>query len=218
MLKINLSIATVIILQFLGCGSRQNEHHNERIKAYIEDSLWISKLPPDTTLDKYGLQHVIYRYNRLSNNNSVSDSAIGTLLTRLGTTKIMIETGKIILDEFTDEIIKRETRNVVITFEEFLSGKDTGKYEIEKIHKGYLNSTNRKAHNLYKKYFWDKYDCVSVAQKRIKIGMNKQMVTEAWGHPYDINKSIYSFGVHEQWVYSSSYVYFEDGLVTAIQN
>ena len=45
------------------------------------------------------------------------------------------------------------------------------------------------------------------------------MCVEAWGKPNDINKSIGSWGVHEQWCYSfGSYLYFENGKLTAIDN
>ncbi|WP_138755770.1 tetratricopeptide repeat protein [Paenibacillus sinopodophylli] len=51
------------------------------------------------------------------------------------------------------------------------------------------------------------------------IGMTKQEVKNSkWGTPKDINKTITKYGTNEQWVYSlSEYIYFEDGIVTAIQ-
>ena len=54
------------------------------------------------------------------------------------------------------------------------------------------------------------------------IGMTPEEVKNStWGDPSDINKTITKYGVREQWVYRSSvknkYIYFEDGLVTAIQ-
>ncbi len=52
----------------------------------------------------------------------------------------------------------------------------------------------------------------------VRIGMTKSMCRESWGEPYDINKSTGSWGSHEQWVYGSSYLYFEGNKLTAIQN
>ena len=54
------------------------------------------------------------------------------------------------------------------------------------------------------------------------IGMSPDEVRNStWGEPSDINKTTTKYGVREQWVYRSSvknkYIYFEDGLVTAIQ-
>lgn len=54
---------------------------------------------------------------------------------------------------------------------------------------------------------------------RVKIGFTKKMCEEAWGEPNEINKSIGSWGVHEQWVYGlGSYLYFENGKLTSIDN
>lgn len=52
----------------------------------------------------------------------------------------------------------------------------------------------------------------------VRIGMTKAMCKEAWGSPDDINKTIGSWGTHEQWVYGNSYLYFEGDRLTAIQN
>lgn len=54
----------------------------------------------------------------------------------------------------------------------------------------------------------------------VHIGMTKQEVLDSsWGEPYDINKSIGSWGVHEQWCYEGyNYLYFENGILTSIQN
>nr|WP_186812304.1 hypothetical protein [Paenibacillus xylanexedens] len=51
------------------------------------------------------------------------------------------------------------------------------------------------------------------------IGMTASEVRDSsWGGADKINKTTYEFGVHEQWVYSNyRYVYFEDGIVTTIQ-
>lgn len=55
--------------------------------------------------------------------------------------------------------------------------------------------------------------------KEPEIGMTTSMVENStWGKPKDINKSTYSWGTTEQWVYSGNrYIYFENGIVTAIQ-
>lgn len=54
------------------------------------------------------------------------------------------------------------------------------------------------------------------------IGMTPDEVKNStWGEPSDINKTTTKYGISEQWVYRSSvknkYIYFENGLVTAIQ-
>jgi len=52
-----------------------------------------------------------------------------------------------------------------------------------------------------------------------EIGMTVEQVEKSqWGKPKDINKTTTKYGVHEQWVYyGRRYVYFEDGIVTSIQ-
>jgi hypothetical protein len=53
---------------------------------------------------------------------------------------------------------------------------------------------------------------------KIWLGMTAEMARESWGAPYDINRSVGSFGVHEQWVYRNDvYLYFEDGILTSWQ-
>ncbi|MBP9940073.1 MAG: DUF4124 domain-containing protein [Comamonas sp.] len=63
----------------------------------------------------------------------------------------------------------------------------------------------------------------AAANQQVMRGMTKDQVTMAWGNPTDINRTIGSYGVHEQWVYrrghgSAQYVYFENGVVTSIQD
>ncbi len=79
---------------------------------------------------------------------------------------------------------------------------------------------NSKAGKLCKTHpTWSKDDCAIIAEGKVSIGMTSEQAVAAWGRPNDINKTTYSFGVHEQWVYGiSSYLYFEDGILTTIQN
>lgn len=53
-----------------------------------------------------------------------------------------------------------------------------------------------------------------------QIGMSKTEVeNSAWGKPDKINRTRTSYGTHEQWCYSNNkYIYFEDGIVTSIQD
>lgn len=51
------------------------------------------------------------------------------------------------------------------------------------------------------------------------IGMTPDEVRNSyWGNPKEINKTTTAYGTSEQWVYSGyRYIYFDDGVVTAIQ-
>ena len=51
----------------------------------------------------------------------------------------------------------------------------------------------------------------------IRLGMTEEDVLARRGEPDDKNYSIGSWGIHVQWVYSGSYYYFENGILTAKQ-
>jgi len=58
-----------------------------------------------------------------------------------------------------------------------------------------------------------------IIAKKIWIGMTREMAMESWGYPEDINRSVGSWGVHEQWVYSNNrYLYIENGILTSWQD
>jgi len=69
---------------------------------------------------------------------------------------------------------------------------------------------------LAKKY--GKSNASKIMNMDIVVGWNKEMCRESWGSPLEINRTSGSFGVHEQWVYTSSYLYFEGDILTAIQD
>lgn len=55
-------------------------------------------------------------------------------------------------------------------------------------------------------------------KKDPKIGMTKsEVLNSSWGNPKSKNITETTYGTHEQWVYSIGYIYFDDGVVTAIQ-
>lgn len=58
------------------------------------------------------------------------------------------------------------------------------------------------------------------ARGGVRIGMTaKQVRASNWGGPESINRSTGSYGTHEQWVYGGgNYIYFENGVVSSIQN
>ena len=48
--------------------------------------------------------------------------------------------------------------------------------------------------------------------------MTRELATISLGSPNDINRTVGSWGVHEQWVYYNLYLYFENGILTSYQN
>jgi len=64
---------------------------------------------------------------------------------------------------------------------------------------------------------WGEKIITSIKEGKVKIGMSSEQVIVSWGKPNKINKSIGSWGVHEQWIYRGQYLYFENGLLTSLQ-
>lgn len=59
----------------------------------------------------------------------------------------------------------------------------------------------------------------SMLAKKVAIGMNAEQAILAWGKSKDINSTITAHGIREQWVYGPrTYLYLDNGIVTAIQN
>lgn len=58
-----------------------------------------------------------------------------------------------------------------------------------------------------------------IVNREIWLGMSGDLARLSQGIPDDINKSVGSWGVHEQWVYNSKdlYLYFENGKLTSWQ-
>jgi hypothetical protein len=62
-------------------------------------------------------------------------------------------------------------------------------------------------------------DATRVREEKIWVGASEEIIRLAWGSPQDINRTTTASGTREQWVYGrSTYVYVENGRVTAIQN
>ncbi|MBR5238462.1 MAG: hypothetical protein IKV26_07145 [Paludibacteraceae bacterium] len=58
-----------------------------------------------------------------------------------------------------------------------------------------------------------------IIEKKVKIGMSSAMCLESWGEPISKNKTILNGIETEQWIYkTNSYLYFDNGILTAIQN
>ena len=56
-------------------------------------------------------------------------------------------------------------------------------------------------------------------KKGVNIGMTSEQVkASSWGKPQSVNTTTSVYGNREQWVYGRSYLYFENGILTTIQN
>ena len=62
-------------------------------------------------------------------------------------------------------------------------------------------------------------DAAEAKKRGVSVGMTQdEVVGSNWGRPSQKNRTITRHGIHEQWVYSGGYLYFEDGILRAIQN
>lgn len=74
--------------------------------------------------------------------------------------------------------------------------------------------------NLLPEWEWD-----LVAEQKVQVGMSACGAVASWGKPSTVNTTSTRYGARHQWVYrrgyygtSTSYLYFEKGRLTAIQN
>ncbi|WP_123897448.1 hypothetical protein [Aureibaculum marinum] len=99
----------------------------------------------------------------------------------------------------------RKIESIARKYQESLKRIELKEQERIKQEKRILKKYGKKIYDKLKAgYYW--------------IGMNKEMTIFSLGEPNDINKSVGSWGVHEQWVYEGLYLYFENGIVTSYQN
>ena len=73
----------------------------------------------------------------------------------------------------------------------------------------------KKVELLIKKYGLKTYN--SLREGYYWIGMTTEMALIAFGQPTEINETVGSWGNHQQWVYNSTYLYFENGKLTSYQ-
>jgi hypothetical protein len=69
-----------------------------------------------------------------------------------------------------------------------------------------------------KEYTWSPSVWSAIEAEKVFVGMTAEQVQFSWGAPERINATLVQGGRQEQWVYSETYVYLENGLVTAIQS
>lgn len=87
----------------------------------------------------------------------------------------------------------------------FMSANNSEINDVKKTEKENIKKYGKTNYDKLKKgYYW--------------IGMTKYMALISLGHPKEINRTVGSWGVHEQWVYDGKYYYFENGKMTSFQD
>lgn len=57
----------------------------------------------------------------------------------------------------------------------------------------------------------------SIRDREVLVGMDEVHAILSWGEPDVKNRTVGSWGVHEQWVYGRQYLYFKNGKLTGFQ-
>jgi hypothetical protein len=197
----------------------------EERKEIVNNNIYSEKLETitngNTHFEVDNIDSVIAIYKRISQYPPEKDSIKNILLQKINSLEVIYEVGKVYYDDFTKDHLRNALKIDSITFSAFLLYTKThkrDKFWPEKVY--VITSETRKQNELYKKHpDWSKDECITVAKHHVKIGMNKEMCIAAWGRPEDINRSVGSWGTHEQWVYGSrNYLYLENGILTSWQN
>lgn len=149
---------------------------------------------------------VLNRYQDVSENtysNGEFETRYGHILSRLEE-----------VDHIPNELKKQleEVKKVSTEKEEYYSKLHDEEERMDEIQSGKEMIEEKQREN--------KMDYRTQFPATVKIGMTQEEVlTEGWGRPIDVNKTITANGVSEQWVYDNyNYLYFEDGILTSIQN
>ena len=95
--------------------------------------------------------------------------------------------------------------------------------EMVKIHAAFFSCFMEKNEYIgWKESLVEKYgleNALLIIEKKVKIGMSDTMCLESWGEPDSKNRTVLNGVETEQWVYKTkSYLYFDNGILTAIQN
>lgn len=189
------------------------EVESKELKNSIE---WIININPDTVFAYSNLNTITYNYDLIKNSENLTIEEKQPLMNKIDSCKIKIKSGVIIDDEFNGTTIKDKTKFIVVTIKQY---NNTSTPFVIHEAKGYANNINKKAHKIFQKHpTWGKDKCITIASGKVSMGMTTDMVVEAWGRPEDINRTVGSWGVHEQWVYSNNYLYFEDDILTSWQD
>jgi len=169
----------------------QGEWYNEnKDKAYIEISGWNIKMD-GVFFDNFKLSNtLIYKPTTVSS---------GNIFERFATDDgLIFESSKTNTRQFISvEHYKNGFEFIILDRKDFL--------DVKAIEQKNIDEERRLA--------------IEKLNSRPSIGMTTSEVENTgWGKPKKINKTTTKYGVSEQWVYSQSrYVYFEDGIVTVIQ-
>lgn len=113
------------------------------------------------------------------------------------------------LNGFVNEVFLNLTEEMTITIKKFNENiKISDKKRKEEVKQFTLTELET---NFGKENVW------KISSHKIWMGMTDDMASASIGSPKSINKSVGSWGIHEQWVYEKRFLYFENGKLTSWQ-
>ena len=101
--------------------------------------------------------------------------------------------------------------------ENFISAKNFERDELKRLELERESKAEKELEKRYIKKYGEK-DYSKMKQGYYWIGMNKEMATISLGSPNKVNRTVGAWGVREQWVYETIYLYFENGVLTSYQD
>jgi hypothetical protein len=90
--------------------------------------------------------------------------------------------------------------------------------EIDSLNPAWLSCHDFSLIDIKKSKNWSSKIWRLIEDRKVRIGMNKEQAKLSWGEPEKINRTIMKTRISEQWIYSESYLYFDNGILTSIQD
>lgn len=114
--------------------------------------------------------------------------------------------------EIVDQITRLENKIDSLDFEELKRKEENIK--IAQLVK--QRQLDLKKEKLIREY--GELNGTKIFNNTIWIGMTEDMAVKSIGFPQKVNRTVLTREIHEQWVYSNKYLYFQDGILTSWQD
>lgn len=208
MKKVNLTIIIIASVLLASCNGNEIKTLNEKV-----DSL--SKVNKSLKQELEGCKHELegYKYNPAK---VLADIKLNYAAKKYSDIKVNLD----VLQKYHPESSEYDAAKSI--YAQSLKDQEKAKRDAEAA--AAKAEAERKAKMAPIERIMEKYGCDEdiascILHKQVRRGMTAEQCRAAWGRPEDINRTSGSYGVHEQWVYGGgNYLYFEDGILTTIQN